>query len=117
MLTKTMVTFGAAVSLCAAISLAPLAGAQTTGTQTRGPPKGLRRAPSGTTSGPASGSPTTMGTTGIHARHAASERGDPRPELGGQEPQGAKATPRVRQRRHGSARQPGHAIRPVAPKQ
>lgn len=65
MLTKTMVTFGAAVSLCAAALLAPLADAQTTGTQTPAP--GAAPAPtppSGTTSGPASGSPATMGTTG-----------------------------------------------------
>jgi hypothetical protein len=62
MLTKTMVTFGAAVSLCAAISLAPPAGAQTTPPQP--PTQGAAPAPSGTTSGPASGSPATMGTTG-----------------------------------------------------
>jgi hypothetical protein len=61
MLTKAMVTFGAAVSLCAAISLAPFAYGQTPGTQTPAPGAG---APSGTTSGPASGSPTTMGTSG-----------------------------------------------------
>ena len=65
MLTKAMVTFGAAVSLCAAISLAPLADAQTTGTQAPAPGAApAPPAPSGTTSGPASGSPATMGTSG-----------------------------------------------------
>jgi hypothetical protein len=62
MLTKTMVTLGAAVSLCAAISLAPPVGAQTTPTQP--PAQGAAPAPSGTTSGPASGSPATMGAPG-----------------------------------------------------
>jgi hypothetical protein len=61
MLTKTIATVAATVSLCGLVSLGAIA--QTTGAQ---PPAATNAptSPSGTTSGPASGSPTTMGTTG-----------------------------------------------------
>jgi negative regulator of sigma E activity len=63
MLTKTTITLGTALLLCGSVSLSSVA--QTTGAQ---PPTATQPAPdtqkSGTTSGPSSGSPTTLGTTG-----------------------------------------------------
>jgi hypothetical protein len=60
MLKNMTIAVGTAVLLCGAASLSSVA--QTTGTQ---PPAATQQpAPSGTTSGPASGSPATMGTTG-----------------------------------------------------
>lgn len=62
MLTKATITLGTALLLCGSVSLGAVA--QTSGTQ---PPTATQPAPepqSGTTSGPGSGSPATLGTTG-----------------------------------------------------
>ena len=60
MLSNKAIALSTTVLLCGSLSLSAVA--QTTGSQ---PPSATQTpAPSGTTSGPASGSPTTMGTTG-----------------------------------------------------
>jgi hypothetical protein len=64
MLKMTASMFATAASLCGLLAMNAAAVGQTTGTQPPAATQSPSAPQSGTTSGPASGSPTTLGTTG-----------------------------------------------------